>query len=330
MNSKITGIVCCLPPIRVKNDAFTSRFDEKAISDVAKMTGVATRFWTEEHQTTADLCIEAARRLEVGMETTLADCDAIIFVTQTPDHILPGSSFVAHRDLGLPTACTCLDLNAGCSGYVLGLSLAQDLIAAGSYKKILLLAGDTISKTLSPTDRATAMVFGDAGTATLVEASSIAERSEFKIGVDSRGVESLKIEAGQFRKPKTADDDRDNYLFMDGAEVFNFTLKSIPSLVKSLGDVESFDYVFMHQANAFMLKHIAKRAKLTPAQVPINIEKFGNTSSATIPLLMCDIAKSDLLSDPQNCALLGFGVGFSWAACAMKIGPLKHLEVAYL
>jgi 3-oxoacyl-[acyl-carrier-protein] synthase III len=331
MYPSISGIVSCLPKTRIKNDFFEPHLGEKTVSDIAKMTGVQTRYWVDSGQTTADLCIAAARRLADGGKFDLKKCDAVIFVSQTPDYILPGSAFVVHRSLGLASSCTCLDINSGCSGYVLGLSLAHDLIKAGRYKNILLLAGDTISKTITPQDRSTAMIFGDAGTATLITAIDGASRADFIIGSDSSGVDSLKIESGLFRTPEKTGTN-DDYLFMDGAAVFNFTLKSIPKLIADLADVsgktaQDFDHVLMHQANGFMLRHIAKKAKLDPARVPINIGKFGNTSSATLPLLLCNDVD---LTVPKNYALLGFGVGFSWAAASLEIGPVSFVDTLFL
>ncbi|GLQ35972.1 3-oxoacyl-ACP synthase [Amylibacter marinus] len=334
MSSQIVGIISCLPKRRIQNDFFEANIDSKTVHDIAKMAGVETRYWASESETTADLCIHAAQQLGDKVTGGISDCDAVIFVTQTPDYVLPGSSFVAHRQLGLPSDCTCLDINAGCSGYVLGLSLAHDLISGGRYKKVLLLAGDTISKTLSVEDRSTAMIFGDAGTATLITASETTQKPKFIIGSDSSGIDSLKIENGQFRSAVKTND-KDDYLYMDGASVFNFTLKSIPKLIKDLAKLDNkeptdFAYVLMHQANAFMLKHIAKKAKLNPDQVPINIQDFGNTSSATLPLLLCSDVREQIQGPNQPYALLGFGVGFSWAAVSMEIGNVQCAETVFL
>jgi len=331
MSALISGIVSCLPKNRVENDYFESYLGAKTVNDIAKMTGVKSRYWADEGQTTADLCIAAAQRLAEGGNFDLKDCDAVIFVSQTPDYILPGSAFIAHRALGLSSSCTCLDINSGCSGYVLGLSLAYDLIKAGRYKNVLLLAGDTISKTITSQDRSTAMIFGDAGTATLIQAAEDESPAHFIIGSDSSGVDCLKIENGQFRSAQKTGTDADN-LYMDGAAVFNFTLKAVPKLISELAGMsgqtaQDFEHVLMHQANEFMLRHIAKKAKLDLHRVPINIGNFGNTSSATIPLLLCNEVD---LTVPKHYALLGFGVGFSWAAASLKIGPVPFVETLYL
>lgn len=327
----ISSIVSCLPKNIVTNDFFIPHLGEKVVKDIAKMTGVHTRYRTDADQTTADLCIAAARHMSEAGNIDLGLCDAVIFVSQTPDYILPGSAFVAHKELNLASTCTCLDINAGCTGYVLGLSIAHDLIKAGRYKNILLLAGDTISKTTPNDDRSTAMIFGDAGTATLVTASETNNPADFIVGSDSSGLDSLKIQNGMFRSPRNTQTP-DDYLFMDGAEVFNFTLKSIPNLIKNLAEnagktVQDFDYVLMHQANGFMLRHIAKKAKLASERVPINIGNFGNTSSATIPLLLCNEVD---LSKPASYGLFGFGVGFSWAAASLTIGPVSFSDTVYL
>lgn len=331
MAISIKSIVSCVPRNRITNEFFIPHLGEKVVGDIAKLTGVNTRYWADENQTTADLCITAAKHMSSAGNIDLGLCDAVIFVSQTPDYILPGSAFVAHKELNLSADCTCLDINAGCTGYVLGMSLAHDLIKAGRYSKILLLAGDTISKTTTKDDRSTAMIFGDAGTATMVTASEVGDANHFIIGSDSSGIGSLKIQNGMFRAQQKTQGP-DDHLFMDGAAVFNFTLKAIPNLLQNLADksgkaVQDFDQVLMHQANAFMLRHIAKKSGLDMEHVPINIGEFGNTSSATIPLLLCNEVD---LAKPSNYAFLGFGVGFSWAAASMKLGPISFSDTVYL
>lgn len=331
MAISIAGIVSCLPNNRVTNDFFIPHLGQKVVEDIAKLTGVHTRYRVDEHQTTADLCIAAAKHMSEVGNIDLNLCDAVIFVTQTPDYILPGTAFVAHQALNLESTCTCLDINAGCSGYVLGLSLAHDLVKAGRYKNILLLAGDTISKTTPNDDRSTAMIFGDAGTATFITACENDFSTHFIIGSDSSGNESLIIKNGMYRTTEKINASGD-HLFMDGAAVFNFTLKAVPNLIKKLAEksgksAQDFDKVLMHQANGFMLRHIAKKAKLDLTRVPINIQKFGNTSSASIPLLLSNEVD---LSKPANYALFGFGVGFSWAAASIRLGPTLFSETVYL
>lgn len=334
MCSKITSVVSCLPSNEVSNNHFFDVFGEKQVSDTSKMTGVTSRYWSNDNQTTLDLCVSAAKHLDQKIYGDINECDALIFVTQTPDNILPGNAYVAQEKLGLSSNILCLDINSGCSGYVNGLFVANSLLAANSWKKILLLAGDTISKLVNPKDKGSAMIFGDAGTATIVEASSICVAPKFIVGSDGAGVSKLKAENILYRRNKNNDTITD-YLQMDGSGVFNFTLKNIPKLIQKLAEVNNysvsdFDYVLMHQANAFMLKHLTKKSGLSAEQVPININKFGNTSSASIPLLFCDSISERVLNEELICALMGFGVGFSWAAMSTTVGPLECAEVIYL
>lgn len=333
--SRIAGIVSCVPRQVVANDHFTAAFGDK-VEEVSKMTGVRERRWAAEGETTADLCEKAARRLLERLGWSAGEVDGIVFVSQTPDYRLPATACALHGRLGLSPGAIAFDVNLGCSGYPYGLWLAMMAIQTGAAERMLLLVGDTISKTVDADDRATALLFGDAGTATAIEAQAETDiKAHFILGSDGRGERHLIIPEGAYRTGFEGDETfaerRRDALYMDGGEIFNFTLKAVPALIEATiaaagPPAEDYDAFLLHQANAFMIKHLAKKAKLPPEKVPMNIDRYGNTSSATIPLLMTSELGGRLAAGPARLGLFGFGVGYSWASASLDVGPLACVE----
>jgi 3-oxoacyl-[acyl-carrier-protein] synthase-3 len=338
-NCRITGIVSAVPKRLIGNDDFRYLFSDEELQKMKKMTGIETRRYVEEDTCTSDLCEAAALRLLDLLGWDAQSVDALIFISQTPDYILPATSCILQNKLGLPSHCAAFDVNLGCSGYGYGLWLASSLISSRSANRVLLLVGDTITKSVSPNDKSTCFLFGDAGTATAIEYSEQAQPSFFILGTDGAGEKNLIIPAGGFRNPNPAVSSsrtdqvvRNEYeLYMDGTEIFNFTLERVPNLIQDLlafsGSEHSQvnQYVF-HQANEFILRHIAKKLKIDMAKVPISIGQFGNTSSASIPLTICSELKNSALKDCNKAVLVGFGVGYSWAAAEVDLSGLRCNE----
>ena len=340
----IRGVVTCVPSRVVENSYFEDTFSSEEIAKSSQMTGVYQRRYVDEGVCTSDLCQSAAEELLMKLNWQKDDVDALIFLSQTPDHILPATACILQGKLGLRKDVIAFDVNLGCSGYVYGLYLASKLLDGASVKKVLLLVGDTCSKFISPNDRSTAMIFGDGGSATGLEHSAGEQQLQFLLGTDGAGADNLKIPAGGFRmRPsektqiRTTSEDGNSRsleeLYMDGGEIFNFTITSVPRLIKQLMkdydfEKESVDAFLLHQANEFMLKHIAKKLKLDLEKVPLTINKFGNTSSASIPLTLVDWLKNRDLSESRSFVMAGFGVGYSYAALrwsgALKVG--KEIE----
>ena len=281
-------------------------FGAEEVRKVSDSTGVKVRHVSAELCTT-DLCFAAAEKILAELPTENKSIDALIFVSQTADHVLPASACTLQDRLGLSTDCAAFDINLGCSGYVYGLWVAAGLIAGGAVQRVLLLAGDTISHLCSPEDRSVALLFGDAGTATLLERDDTAETMHFVLGSDGSGREYLKVEAGGFRTPWTPESvvrhecEGGNQrsaadLYMNGAEVFSFTLKAVPALVRQVlalagKSMEDLDAFVPHQANRFMLDHLTRRMKIPAEKLVLGLEDFGNTSSASIPLALVKIGR---------------------------------------
>lgn len=325
----LRGVTGALPRQLIDNRSFIDRWGEKAVADVTAMTGVETRYWADPAQTAGDLCFTAADRLLETLGWARDSLDALILVTQTPDQRMPATACSLHGRLGLSQRCQAFDVALGCSGYVYGLWIAAAMLAAGC-KRILLLAGDTSSRMIDPTDRSTAMLFGDAGSASALEHAEGAEPIRFVLGTDGTGAHHLGIEGGGFRPP--AGPVANDALTMDGAEVFAFTLRAVPALVRALLDdagrtTDQVDVFALHQANRFMLRHVGKKLGVGPDRMPVNIERFGNTSSASIPLLLATDLAPRLLATPSDTLLAGFGVGFSWGAAFLPAARLHCAEL---
>lgn len=335
---RVQGVSAAVP-IAVAGLAEVAQvFGQDDATKLAKITGVETRHISSVTCCTSDLCGAAAEALLLDLGWSRDSVDLLIVVTQTADYTLPATACVLHGRLALAKSCAAFDVNLGCSGYVYGLWLAASLIASGQAKRALLLVGDTITKLISPSDRSVVPLFGDAGTATAIEAEGASPPMSFSLGTDGTGSPHLIVSAGAFRHPRSPEtgvrrqrDDgntrSDEDLYMDGAEVFAFTMREVPGLLKGIvqhhgWDLPRVDAWVLHQANDFMIKHLAKKAGLPSDRVILALRGFGNTSSASIPLAMVARLRDRLTQGRECLVLAGFGVGLSWAAVALGLGPL--------
>lgn len=335
VGARIAGVVACVPPKIVDNSHFVERFGAEAVRDVTKMIGVEERRYVEPGIATSDLCVAAAERLldELGWQRD--SVDGLIFVSQSHDYLLPATACMLQDRMGLRTSVFAYDVALGCSGYPYGLWQAMMMVQTGAAKRLLLCVGDVSTRRSDPNDRATVMLFGDAGTVTAIETGDEDDVCNFVLGTDGRGAENLIIPATWHRDRKAERhlEGRDlDMLYMDGGEIFNFTLKSVPPLIRETVEaaaktIDDYDAFLLHQANMFMLKHIGKKSKIPPEKMPININRWGNTSSASIPMIMATDLAEQLRTQAMQVALFGFGVGYSWGGASLKMGPLKVCEL---
>ena len=347
---QIRGVVSCAPLREKCIDDEIDLFggNEKQIARLKKTIGLDCRRVVDAETTAADLCEAAAQRLFESMNMTPGVIDALICVTQTSDYSQPCNAAVLHGRLGLSKSCAALDVNLGCSGYVYGLWLAYMMARTGGCRHVLLLAGDTINRLVNPRDRALAPLFGDGGSATLIQAGGPSGPAWFSLGTDGQGFDKLIVPAGGQRRPCSTDTgvevkDADGNirspenLFMDGAEIFNFSITEEPKAVRELIDfagleIDSIDYFVFHQANRYILNNIAKRLKIDPVKVPMKtVERFGNQSSASIPFALCGELQNVLCGAGDTRLLLsGFGVGLSWASVILTVANLAVCEIIEL
>ena len=340
----IRGIVCAVPGDPIPVEQLGAAFDPEEVQKTKSTVGLRQVYRVQPGQTAGDLCTEAASALLNDLGWDRNSIDGIILVTQTPDYVCPATACVIHGKLGLSVSAFAYDVNLGCSGYVYGLWMASQAVASGTAKRVLLLAGDTSSRTLSPEDKSVAMLFGDAGTATALEFDTSAPVMSYVMGSDGLGYDKLIVPAGGFRmRPspeafvRTRGEDNavrsPMELYMDGFAIFNFTLQRVGPLVRetlalSNWEMECVDGFLFHQANGFMLNTLAKKMKLPADRVPINIGKYGNTSMSSIPLLLADDFSDRLRGGtPQNLLLAAFGIGYSWAAVAITVSDIVTAKV---
>jgi 3-oxoacyl-[acyl-carrier-protein] synthase-3 len=326
-NSRIAGLTCTFP----QNERTTSEIADGFGIDskrIIAMTGIESRRIAPDHMCASDLCADAAERLLDGLSWEPESIDALVFVTQTPDYFLPATACVLQRRLGLANHCASFDVNMGCSGYVYGLYIASSLIESG-IQRALLLVGDTSSKFISDQDRSVAFLFGDSGSATAIERKP--SRATFVLGTDGGGADHLIIPGGHSRQRATPElcervtmeggnIRSPQELYMNGAEVMAFTLREVPPLFDTLlaergVSREEIDAVVMHQANKFLLDNLARKMDIPADRVPSSVQRYGNTSCASIPVTISECLREAVSESKLRLALMGFGVGWSWAGC---------------
>lgn len=331
MKSFIKAISYYLPERIVTNEELVADFPEWTVDKIADKVGVKQRHVADEGETATDLAVHASEKIfEENPEISKESIDFVIFCTQSPDYILPTSACIIQQRLGLRTDIGAFDFNLGCSGYVYGLSIAKGLIAGGIATNVLLLTGETYNKHLHPRDKGNRTIFGDAATATIVSTDGFAEIGEFALGTDGRGAENLMIKTGGARTPEKIDDlsydengnpHSSDYLFMNGSEIFMFTQKNVPivvkqTLAKNELTLEDLNLVVFHQANSYMLNFLRKKIKISREKFFINMENIGNTVSNSIPIALYNAQKQGLLNG--NVLVCGFGVGYSWGGVILR------------
>ncbi len=327
----IKAIQYYLPKGVVTNEQLVAEFPEWTVEKIADKVGVCSRHVATE-ETAVDMAVKAAELLfDEHVDIKREDIDFVLLCTQSPDYFLPSSSCIIQHRLGLPVCCGAFDFNLGCSGYIYGLAVAKGLIAAGVAKNILLLTAETYNKYLHPRDKGNRTIFGDAATATIVSDEGFAEIGDFALGTDGSGAENLMLKTGASRfHEKTGDltfDENGNphssdFLFMNGGEIFNFTQKNVPIVVRQTLDknglsVEDTNLAVFHQANKFMLEFLRKKIKIPRERFFVNMADIGNTVSNSIPIALKDAQEQNLLHG--NILLCGFGVGYSWGGVVLKI-----------
>ncbi|MGO9022307.1 MAG: 3-oxoacyl-ACP synthase III family protein [Syntrophobacteraceae bacterium] len=343
---KVAGIAAAVPGFKRALIDERLAFTQDEIRKISEYTGILSRHIAPEGMCASDLCHCAAERLLDELGWSRDSVDALIFVSQTPDYILPATSCTLQHRLGLSKHCAAFDINQGCSGYIYGLFVVSQLLAGGIVKRALLLVGDTVNRIVSPQDRSAALLFGDAGTATALEMSPYAAPIFFELGTDGSGQKHLIVPAGAFRQPRSettglstlrsdGNTRSDEHLYMDGAEIFTFTIREVVPLIQSIMAKANLtpdlvDALVMHQANQFILKYLTKRMRFPSEKVMSSIEDYGNTSSASIPLTIVRTLAEGLRRDNLRLVLAGFGVGFSWAAAALSCGPVIIPELIHL
>ncbi|MGK4569267.1 ketoacyl-ACP synthase III [Flavobacterium sp. 3HN19-14] len=340
-NIHIRGIAACVPE-KIAKISDLELFSEKEAQQFTTNTGIRQRRIADADTCASDLCYQAAEKILAKLQWEKSEVELLIFVSQTPDYILPATSNLLQSRLRLSKDCFCLDINLGCSGYLYGLTVVSNLMQNNGFKKGLLLVGDTISSYASAYDKSVFPLFGDAGTATALEYDADKySKWTFITGSDGSGENAIKINAGGARNrigedalqyiqidPLQAETGKRRAvdLSLNGIEVFNFAIKAAPELIKKLLEytetaIEDIDYAFLHQANWFLNETIRKKIKMAPEKVPYSIQDFGNTNGASIPLTIVKKMEEESISESKKILMSGFGVGLSWGAALLNLEP---------
>lgn len=331
MGASIDAIEYIFPSEKLTNQELQSEFPDYDFSKFEKKVGIASRFVVNENQTALDLAEKASNKVfERGYEKS--EIDYILYCTQSPEYILPTTACILQDRLQLRKNIGAFDFNLGCSGYTYGLSFAKALIDSKQAKKILLITAETYSKFIHPKDRTNKAIFGDAATATLIVESNENNIKDFLFGTDGEGYDKLIIKNGaskfkidstcEIKEYGTGNKYSDNYLYMNGPEIFNFTSNIIPKFTEELlkkNNIEKgniHQYIF-HQANAFMLGFMRKRLKISQDKFYIDLKESGNTVSNTIPIALKKYSQK--VQNTEKVLLIGFGVGLSWSGGLVEI-----------
>ena len=325
-------IECFLPEKVLTNKELSQEFPDWDSVSFEKKIGIRNRHIVEDNETALDLAYQAS--LKVLANYDKSKIDFVLFCTQSPDYFLPTSACILQSKLNLSNRCGALDFNLGCSGYIYGLSIVKGLLASGVAKHILFVVSETYSKHIHPKDRTNRSIFGDASAATIYEEKDLSKLGSFILNTDGNGYEKLIVKNGGLRNKYdcfvqnkeygTGNVFSDNHLYMNGPDIFNFTIEEVPQLVEDTLiansiDKNEVDFFVFHQANLFMLNFLRRKIKIPKDKFLINMKETGNTVSATIPIVLSDALKYKVITKGDKVMLVGFGVGLSYGATIIKI-----------
>lgn len=328
----IKAISYYLPERVLTNEELVKDFPEWSVEKVAAKVGVNSRHLSDDGETAGDLAEKAARKLFDEYSVDPKSIDFVMLCTQSSDYSLPSTACILQHKLSVPKTAGAFDYNLGCSGCIYGMAIAKGLIAAGVAKNVLLLTAETYTKYLHHQDKSNRSIFGDGAAACLISTEGFAEIGEFDLGTDGGGAESLILRTGAAREPlpngkESIDEEghvrRDDYLYMNGSEVFNFTLDIVPPMMQNVLsrnnlDQNAIDYFVFHQANKFMLSTICKVCGLSKEKFYINLENTGNTVSSTVLIALKDCLDNGTINAGMNVMISGFGVGLSWGGTILR------------
>jgi 3-oxoacyl-[acyl-carrier-protein] synthase-3 len=335
MGAVISTISVHLPERVVTNETLLADQSLSTLTPEKIFTklGIKQRHIAADGETSLDLAYQAClKALEVTEKESI---DFLLFCTQSPDYFLPTSACILQDKLGLNKTTGALDFNLGCSGYIYGLAIAKGLIESQIANKILLVTAETYSKVIHPEDISNRSIFGDAAAATIITRSEQQGILNMELGTDGSGFSNLIVAQGCFRNGfgeisvQTTLDRSNNArssekLYMNGPEIFNFTIDAVPGLVKSVLSKNSMklddvDYFIFHQANKFILDYLRKKIGIPAEKFYLNMENTGNTVSATIPIGLLDAQDRGIVKKGDKLLLCGFGVGYSWGATIIQL-----------
>jgi 3-oxoacyl-[acyl-carrier-protein] synthase-3 len=343
-NIGIKKISVALPTSTKPVTDFNEVFGEDVVRKFSDMTGVKSYQRANMEQTASDLGFEASRKIFEAERIDKRKIKFLVFVTQKPDFRSPSTAFLLHKRLGLEEDCMCFDLNLACSGFIYGLHAISSLLASSSEgDQALLITGDTSSRTYSPLDRTLIMLFGDSGTATLIEKGVTDSTLKFALRTDGSKFKSIVTPSGAYRNRGAERErvewsdgiERSDYdTHMKGMDVFGFSITDVPKLLKDFlkyteTPVEDYDILALHQANLYILKQISRKLKAPMEKIPVALDRFGNNSSNSVPLAIADHYGQSDDHEEKRILMSGFGAGLSWGCCDAELSPTAVLPLHF-
>lgn len=327
----IKGIAYYLPERVLTNEELVNEFPEWSVEKVAQKVGVNSRHLAGSDETAGDMAEKAARRLFEDYKIDPRSIDFVMLCTQSPDYYLPSTACLLQSKLGIPTSAGALDYDLGCSGCIYGMALAKGLIAAGISKNVLLLTAETYNKYLHQEDKSNRSIFGDGAAACLISTEGFAQIGEFVLGTDGSGADNLIVKTGAARcrqhtglskEDSEGHINRDDFLYMNGGAIFNFTLETVPIMMNQLLEKsgltkDGVDYYVFHQANKFMLSTIRKVCGIPKDRFYIGLDSVGNTVSSTIMIALKECIVQGIIQPKMRIMCCGFGVGLSWGGTVL-------------
>lgn len=339
----ITAMAGAMPSHVIENLKYTRFFPEEQVKEVINKIGIYERRFSDEQTCSSDLCFAAAQKLIIDNGINRDEIDLLVFISQTPDYRMPATSVTLQHRLGLNNTCIAFDINLGCSAFLYGISVVYGMMQTGDIRKALILDGETRSKVYGLRDRRSAFIFGDGGVAALVEKNDCFGNTYLSLNSDGSRADLIMIKAGGYRHMSSPDtliekvvDEYGNIRsdeqgYMRGGDVFNFVIREIPKDIKKIMEVanisvDNIDYFVFHQANNYINSYIAKKMKLDANKIPHTIEKFGNTSSVSVPLTIISELKGKLKGE-NKLLLSAFGVGMTWATGIVPFVETKISDI---
>ena len=330
---KISGISSCFPDNRLDNDYFVDYYDEKYIKRFERSTGIKTRYLVSRKQTASDLCYTAAKKLIEHKGIDIKGIGALIFLTETPDYKTPSTAFILQKRLGIGEEAIVFDINLGCTAAINGIVVVSSLIGSGIINSGLVLVGDAIPGRETTDDHNSSMLFSDAGSAIYIE------RGEgdipYVLGSNGNDFQAIMNPHGErFLLDKENPDWDTCKYYMDGNFVFQFAADRVPRMIDDFvrvsgKQVAEYDHLVFHQANRFIINHIAHDMEIDSEMVPISIDRYANTNGASIPVTICDLVENGDCSDSLDLALCGFGVGLSWGMLGVRIEKKDVMPIIF-
>ncbi len=330
-NAEVVGISYYLPETRLSNNELLMSIGNLSTKLLDKI-GVNERRIASNNEFVSDLAVNAGNKLFDEYDISPMEVDFLILCTQTPDYFLPTTACLVQQRLGLKTNCGAFDINLGCSGFIYALSVAASLIHSKTISNLLLINADTYTRLIHPKDKSTRPIFGDGASAVFIKYTKNSKIKKFVFGTDGNGADNLIVRSSAMKNrinQLSENIDRfgntvsDSNLYMNGPEIFKFTMDMVPKLVnetlcKNNILIDNIDYFVFHQASKYLLENIREKIGISDDKFCIKIEEVGNTVSATIPIALKIAEKDGLLKKGMSILIAGFGVGYSWGATVIK------------